>query len=185
MIHWFKDNHANIVAHPEDAADLKEIQRKLQQFFTNAQPIDHYRFPAVLYYKDIMYDSISIGRLKQLLSSSTKDMVYSFRARDLIIHDNHILLCLKPATSEAAASLDALTYLISHLYPGEALNTLVMPLAWIPSGQLFPDSFFEEVLRILSKEQMEITINLRALETLSSEQWQYDWGNVFGSLEEM
>ena len=181
MITLFKKYHLNIVAYPKNTEVLEKVQNKIRGLFPSAQvPEEAYRFPLVIYHKEIS-QGVGIGRLKKLLSGSSKDMTGVLRVQKVIVDGNYLLLSYTPVDVQTANLLDALNYMTNQRYPGEAVGDLLMPLVWLPQGMLFTDDLLENILQVLCSEDnpLDIEVDFKEIEIMPTAGWKQKWEEAF------
>ena len=173
MIRWYDEEHElNVVMYPQDSTALRTLQHKLLQFFPYANSLEDYPFPA-------MFCQKSISQIKEQLEvwkSFSSTCPCRFRAKNLIVENNHLLMEYSPVTQEDAAAMDTLLAKVSPGEPGH----LVMPIAWLPEGQLFSCQILEQIQIILKDMNLEIMVDLFHPEFYFAWDWNREWGDAFG-----
>lgn len=174
MIRWYDEEHElNVVLYPQDNTDLRKLQQKLLRFFPFASSLKDYSFPS-------MFCQKSFAQIKEQMDvwkSLSGTYPCRFRAKNLIVENNHLLMEFSPATQEDAAAMDAL---LAKVNPGET-GHLVMPIAWLPEGQLFSCQILEQIQIVLKDMHLEIMMDLSHPEFYFAWDWNREWGEAFGS----
>ena len=174
MIRWYDEEHElNVVLYPQDNTALRMLQQKLLQFFPLTKSLADYPFPA-------MFCQKSIAQIKEQMDvwkSLSGTCPCRFRAKNLIVENNHLLMEYLPATQEDAAALDSLLEKVS---PGE-MGHLVMPITWLPADQRFSCQILEQIQIILKDIHLEIMVDLFHPEFYFSWDWYREWEDAFGS----
>ena len=174
MIRWYDEDHElNVVLYPQDNTVLRMLQQKLQQFFPFAKSLEDYLFPA-------MFCQTNIDQFKEQLDvwkSISGTCPCCFRAKNLIVENNHLLIEYLPATREDATAMNALLAKVSPGEPGH----LVMPIAWLPADQRFSCQILEQIQIILKDMHLEIVVDLFHPEFYFAWDWNEEWENALGS----
>lgn len=173
MIRWYdEERELNVVLYPQDNTALRKLQLTLLRFFPFANSLADYPFPA-------MFCQKSIAQIKEQLDvwkSLSGTCPCRFRAKNLIVENNHLLMEYSPAIREDAAAMDDL---LAKVSPGES-GHLIMPIAWLPEGQLFSCQILEQIQILLKDMHFEIMVDLFCPEFYFAWDWNREWGDAFG-----
>lgn len=180
MVEWFKRHSANIVVYPKNTTSLAEAQQAVGKLFPEATSLEGYPFPAAVCQPERTFGSSDLEALAEHPVASGTDGVCKFRAADVILSGEYLLLSFKPATAESAAAFEALRSKLGESDSDEALPGLIMPFVWLPNGQMFHYQMLSGISKALATAFLEIDVDLRDLHILTPEQWMREWKNAFG-----